>query len=213
FVPSLPSLIDGSNQSAKSAHFSQTRQLFRSGRVGGPRIAWEGRPSGSFRGASDIGPGARPFILEGQTAGCRGCPTAGPWVPGEVLGPMFRAPLWVVCLAPTALLGPARSPLAWSPDGAWLAYTMPEAGAHRPPDSDWFFETGAGPTPAGGRPSACLATRLWATRADRKTSILLAHSPGPLTAPAWRPDGTAPAFGRLLPEAGGGGRVHVPRPR
>ena len=43
--------------------------------------------------------------------------------------------------------------------------------------------------------------RICAADADTGAAILLYESRGPLTSPAWRPDGRALAFGRVVDEA------------
>ena len=51
--------------------------------------------------------------------------------------------------------------------------------------------------------------RVWATRPDSGESVLLEESRGPLTSPAWSPDGKALAFGRLVPEDDGRARFEI----
>jgi hypothetical protein len=127
---------------------------------------------------------------------------------------MPRARVWVAGWVSVLLLGCVPSPILWSPDGKWLAYTM----AVRPTDRilapGWLFAPDAGREAAGlfaasGRPRGGLSYRLWATRAEDGTSVLLEEGRGPLTSPAWKPDGTALAFGRLVPEPEGRARFEI----
>ena len=105
------------------------------------------------------------------------------------------------------LAGCWHTPMPWSPDGTWIAYTVEV----RPTDQllapGWLFEVGR-PTP---RPSSSpvVGYRLWATRAATNTSVLLEDSPGPLTAPGWSPDGHALAFGRVVTDADRSSRFEV----
>ena len=115
--------------------------------------------------------------------------------------------IWLVCLLVGSTTAPTYPPIRWSPDGQWVAYTTadrPEAGQL---PSGWLFgedeegEEAAPPSPP--------SYRIWATRPRTGESVLLERSAGPLTSPAWNPDGTALAFGRLVPEAEGRARFEV----
>jgi hypothetical protein len=90
------------------------------------------------------------------------------------------------------------SPIAWSPDGHWLAFveesTVEGSGDLGPlfPGGQ-HFSTGAG---AGS------IFRLWAVRTNDQAAVLLDESSRVIGPPAWRPDGEALAYCR---QAGGGG--------
>ncbi|WP_435006023.1 biopolymer transporter Tol [Tundrisphaera lichenicola] len=102
--------------------------------------------------------------------------------------------------------------MPWSPDGTWLAYSVevrPIGSILKP---GWLFESPGGATRPTSGPipgSAPTGYRLWATRPDTDRSVLLEESIGPLTAPGWSPDGRALAFGRVVPEEKGPGRLEV----
>lgn len=110
-----------------------------------------------------------------------------------------------------ALAGCVHSPLGWSPDGRWLAYTTVAGheGAGRLAPGWIFGDDAAGSKAAPAEKGAASAYRIWATRAETGETVLLEDSPGPLTSPGWNPDGTALAFGRLVFEDGGRGRFEV----
>ena len=110
-------------------------------------------------------------------------------------------------IAAAAVAGCVHTPIAWSPDGRWVAYTTAARKVERMLAPGWIF----GGAEATARPAgdAEVAYRLWATRPDTGASVLLERSAGPLTSPGWSPDGAALAFGRLVPEAGGRARFEV----
>ncbi len=105
------------------------------------------------------------------------------------------------------------SPVVWSPDGDWVAYTV--ATPTRPPtlETEWIFrghdpETAANPAP----PRPPLTYRLWATRVGSDApSTLLDDCAGLITPPAWRHDGRGLAFGRFVPTPDGRGRLEIVR--
>ena len=103
--------------------------------------------------------------------------------------------------------GCLHAPMPWSPDGNWIAYTVEVRPMARVLKTGWLFEPAA--EPARSARSTPTGYRLWATRADSGASALLDESAGPITAPAWSPDGRAMAFGRIVPEAEGAGRFEV----
>lgn len=115
---------------------------------------------------------------------------------------------WAAVLAWVSLgMGPAPAPtswpLAWSPAGDWVAVTLPARGSEGVACRGWLLRDDP---PSKVRAARAVGpTNLWAARADDGSAVLLDRCPGPLTAPAWKPDGTALAFGRLVP--GDSGRV------
>ena len=103
--------------------------------------------------------------------------------------------------------GCLHSPMPWSPDGSWIAYTVEVRPFDQIIAPGWTFDP--------SRPSKKLMTppatgyRLWATRASSNTSVLLAESTGPITAPGWSPDGRALSFGQVVTAADGSNRFEV----
>ncbi len=109
----------------------------------------------------------------------------------------------------------AESPLAWSPDGHWLAFTTHERPDLSLPPLGWSLDLKtplelSATAPLSAKPSA-VANRwqIWTARADVGRYVKLEESSSPLTAPAWRPDGRSLAFGRLIPEENGRARFEV----
>ncbi len=126
---------------------------------------------------------------------------------------MRRSLVWTIGLTAALVVGCVHSPVLWSPDGRWLAYTAVVRKADRL-EPGWIFgQAASAPQPsavANGRGSSEVsAYRIWATRAETGESVLLEDSPGPLTSPGWNPDGTALAFGRLVREPEGGARFEI----
>lgn len=95
--------------------------------------------------------------------------------------------------------------ISWSPDARWSAYVLATRSAELSLPDAWLFATDPGPTPASRADEPPdLTYRLWATRAETAESTLLAESKQPLTAPCWKPDGSAVAYGRLVAATAGG---------
>lgn len=128
---------------------------------------------------------------------------------------MRRQAGWLLGLASAMMVGCLSAPVLWSPDGRWLAYTVAVRADGPLLEPGWLFRTGSGGSddllgwgdPAR-RPAAAVH-RIWATEAETGVSVLLEQSPGPLSSPAWSPDGKALAFIRLVPEANGRVRFQV----
>jgi hypothetical protein len=118
----------------------------------------------------------------------------------------------IVGLTALGLLGCLHAPVLWSPDGQWVAYAMALRPSQPGLEPGWLFETrrpeASGLKPRGRLP-ARLVYRLWATHAASGESVLLEESRGPLTSPAWSPEGQSLAFGRLIPDEGGRGRLEI----
>ena len=108
------------------------------------------------------------------------------------------------------VVGCVHAPMAWSPDGRWLAYvtaTSPDRADRLPPG--WLFGDGPDAPPKAAAKGRSARYRLWATRPDTGQSVLLEDATGALTSPGWNPDGTAIAFGRVVATEGGRGRFEV----
>jgi hypothetical protein len=99
------------------------------------------------------------------------------------------------------------SPLAWSPDGRWLAYTVHQSPSGTGPAAGWLFSPG---TPAAARnrglaPGAAPAApvgnrfRIWAVDRAGSNPVLIDESPWPLSAPGWSLDGQRLAYLRFVP--------------
>ena len=117
--------------------------------------------------------------------------------------------LFLACFSLAALSGdePSRSGIAWSPSGEWTAFTLPVLDLE--PDANSFRLINLGPATADAKvetKATSEKTRLWLVRVSGEGSALLDECEGALTAPAWRPDGTALAYGKLTvdPKTGAG---------
>jgi Tol biopolymer transport system component len=97
-----------------------------------------------------------------------------------------------------ALAGCLHAPMPWSPDGKWIAYAVEVRPVERILRPGWLFQAPATPPPSATAPNPPTGYRIWATRKDSGTSVLLEESDRPLTAPGWSPDGRSLAFGRLV---------------
>ncbi len=85
----------------------------------------------------------------------------------------------------------------FSPDGRWIAFVhSSEAASAQPADIGlrWLLGSQAVDKPFGAR-----TERLWAVNLASRESVLLDEVEGRLTEPSWARNGSALAFGRLLP--------------
>lgn len=107
-------------------------------------------------------------------------------------------------LAPALLAASFASPLDWSADGRWLAYTIVKPDAPDPP-REWLFPPETDADASTDAPQAANLLRAtfqaWATRPDGTDSVLIEESRGPLSAPVWGPEGASLYYGRFV--AGG----------
>ena len=119
---------------------------------------------------------------------------------------MHRCLLWLLATMPTSFPGGLDSPPQWSPDGRWLAYTIsaPNESAGLPPG--WLFG-GVSARPEGSSVPSSVTFRMIVTELATGSSVLFEESRGPLSAPAWRPDGLGLAFGRVVRQGDGRARL------
>ncbi|CAN5828941.1 hypothetical protein BH23PLA1_BH23PLA1_20370 [soil metagenome] len=128
---------------------------------------------------------------------------------------MSRVLLWSLVVAPLVVPGCVHSPVLWSPDGRWLAYTVATRPVEEVLRPGWIFQDqrpelfGSDDPSAGVEGPEDLRYRLWVTRAEDGAAVLLEESAGPLTSPGWDPEGKALAFGRLVPLPDGRQRYEV----
>lgn len=106
----------------------------------------------------------------------------------------------------------AQAPVAWSPDGAWLAYTLAEpAGAGTAPAAlapGWLTqeqpatrttpEAAASTAAERPSPSEPLRYKIWATQRGTLASVLIEDSPHPVSSPAWGPGGHSLVYSRFI---------------
>ena len=114
--------------------------------------------------------------------------------------------LWLALML-VGVAGCLHSPMPWSPDGSWIAYTVEVRPREQVLEPGWIFEPKRPirSAPAAGRSNY----RLWTTRAATNTSVLLEEATGPMTSPGWSPDGRALAIGRVVTEADRSSRFEV----
>jgi len=106
-------------------------------------------------------------------------------------------------LAPSLLAASFASPLDWSSDGRWLAYTIEKSGAPALPPG-WLFRRQPGADPSTGAPTNSdnrPSRQVWTTRSDGTESVLIEESRWPLSPPIWAPDGRSLFYGRFVPDA------------
>src|SRR3954451_6388814 len=97
---------------------------------------------------------------------------------------MPRVLLVISGLASISLCGWTYSPVLWSPDAHWVAYTVAVRSCDEVMPPGWLFDGVARRDRRGwyaDRPLSGVAYRLWATRVDTGESILLEQGRGPLT--------------------------------
>ena len=113
------------------------------------------------------------------------------------------------CLASTASAAWMSSPMSWSPDSRWLAYTAVEEPSAETLRRGWLLGAGAArpEIPAGVAgtrkdPARPVSFRIWAVDQTGRSNVLIEESRWPLSAPAWGPLGRMLAFSRFVPESG-----------
>ena len=127
---------------------------------------------------------------------------------------MLRGLVCLLAMTPALALGGPNVPMNWSPDGRWIAYTVSTRAGRPVFSAGWIFENAAeapprkvsGPDDHRGERTPF---RIYAADADTGSAILLYESRGRLTSPAWRPDGRALAFGRVVDEAPAAARFEL----
>ncbi len=101
----------------------------------------------------------------------------------------------------------------WSPDGNWVAYTVDLRTSSNDAGSglDWLVDHASTGRikQATTRESKSVLARIWTTKPLSGESVLLEENQGPLTLPAWNPDGSAIAFGRVVTDSGPVDRFEV----
>jgi hypothetical protein len=110
--------------------------------------------------------------------------------------------------ATTLVAGGMGSPLSWSPDSAWLCYTVVTDDVGRTLEPGWLFDTAppraaADRTPVrwpAGAPSRGSVYRIWASPREDLPSVLIEESRSPVSAPSWSPRGKSVAYARFVPQ-------------
>ncbi len=120
----------------------------------------------------------------------------------------MRQTVWVASLGVLVATTCSAGAGVWSPNGRWVAYqqatearpaTVGALGLLDPMSSDSAPTDNSGPW----------TYRLWATRLETGDSILLDESAGPISAPAWHPDGTQLAYAKVNRAPDGSARYEV----
>lgn len=120
---------------------------------------------------------------------------------------VMRCSAAAIALLLTGFAAASPAPMAWSPDGSWIAYTVEVRPAEQVAAPGRLFKSVLSlPKPAT---IPVVGYRLWLTQAATQSSILLEDSVGPLTAPGWSPDHHQLAFGRVVSILGQPGRFEV----
>jgi hypothetical protein len=102
-----------------------------------------------------------------------------------------------------------NAPLAWSPDGQWLAFTTVDRGGHPALKPGWLFDPlsagggRAGASGLAGRQAQPEPSRykIWATERGNLSSVLIEESRAPLSSPCWSPDGHSMSYLRFVPRS------------
>jgi hypothetical protein len=116
-----------------------------------------------------------------------------------------------------------HSPLAWSPDGEWLSFTVVERAGESSVKPGWLFDTRSpsllsatfDPSFDEGLMGDGVRYRIWATERSTHSSVLIEESKYPLSAPIWGPDGRSLLYCRfqrrasVSPSGQGQGRCEV----
>jgi hypothetical protein len=110
---------------------------------------------------------------------------------------LYGAPARAVDLSPS---------MAWSPDSQWLTYTLvaepgrqhERAGSLLNTLVDHEAERPAQPADVFRGLASRATYRIWASRRDGSSAVLLEESPWPLSTPAWSNEGRAIAFCRFV---------------
>jgi hypothetical protein len=98
--------------------------------------------------------------------------------------------------------------MSWSPDSAWLAYTVLSEGDAGSLASGWLFDTAAAPPASNPKaagqaamlPSGSPVYRIWASPREDLPSVLIAESRWPLSGPSWSPRGKSIVYERFVPQ-------------
>ncbi len=101
--------------------------------------------------------------------------------------------------------GVSSPSMSWSPDSQWLSYTVVTEPKQEEQHAGWLFDTGfdreierPAPPVNALRPLVGRATyRIWTTRRDGESTVLIEESPWPLSTPSWSVEGRSIAFCRF----------------
>lgn len=121
--------------------------------------------------------------------------------------------IFLACFGFAALAAdePSRGAIAWSPSGEWVAFSLEVPTLERNGKTFRLFEADpADPEPKVEPRTRGGKTRLWLVRVAGQAPVALDECEGALTAPVWRPDGTALAYGKLsVDRRTGSGRFSI----
>jgi Tol biopolymer transport system component len=90
-------------------------------------------------------------------------------------------------------------PVAWSPDGRWVAYAAASGPTPSRVETGWFL--GDGPISPTEPADALRRWDVWVVEPATGSALRVEHGAVAVTAPCWRPDGGALAFGRVPADA------------